>query len=64
MGELRNISSLVEKVARLHNYFIEKLNSIIFLVKSYANKLNKFLAYFSEKSIIFLSATIQNIFSS
>lgn len=53
MGELYNISSLVEKIGRLHNCFIEKLNSIIFFVKSYAKNLNEFLAYLFRKSILF-----------
>lgn len=63
MGELFNISSLVEKIGRLHNCFIEKLNSIIFFVKSYAKNLNEFWAYLSEKVYYFLSSAIQNILS-
>lgn len=53
MGELFNISSLVEKIGRLHNCFIEKLNSIIFFVKSYAKNLNEFWAYLFRKSVLF-----------
>lgn len=61
--KLYSISSLVEKIGRLHNCFIEKLNSIIFFVKSYAKNLNEFLAYLFRKSILFLSSATQKFLS-
>lgn len=49
-NDIINISSLVEKIGRLHNFFIEKLN--MSFVKSYTKNLYKFLAYLFRKSII------------
>lgn len=50
-NDIINTSSLVEKIGKLHNCFIEKLN-IIFFVKSYTKNLYKFLAYLFRKSIL------------